>query len=351
MRIPRTAVCLALALASCVDAPSLGDADYYVTASDWSAPTRVGADQDGWLSGDMATLNGTTIMVHSGESRWNYDSLWWTKLTPSGWTNDVQIPNQKSARRVSLVAFNGWIYMFHSGLSSPHEIWMSRFNPTTEQWSTNIRLGVTSDGPPAVASFRGALQLVGIRPNTRELFQFSMSTGEVFTQPVNIGSLKAESLTDNGHLTGALQVSLATFNNRLVMARRTPTEIVTNSFDGSAWSADSGTGITAHQVSLAALAGRLHYVYVPSSIARDWVEYQGNVYQNVYWGFFDGTTWTLPVTIGTQKSTVTPRIAPIGTSKTAGLAMITTGYTNTSFDDYRPLYTSTLREALVLPSP
>jgi hypothetical protein len=337
---------LALTFATgCIDDGTLDDAELGETVSqlsvaNWSTPTQVGADaQEGWLGGDIASLNGTTYMVHSGTRHHGYDTdvseLWWTKLTPTGWANDIRIPNQSSQRRVSLTAFNGSLYMFHSGNANVNEVWMSRFNPSTEQWSANTRLAITSDGAPAIAAFNGGLRIVGLNPGTTQLFTLTMSPGEVFSAP---------SALDNQHSTGP--VSLAPFNGRLFMARGTPGGLSINSFDGTSWSTDTAIPANATEGSLASSDGILHLVFARhltiNPYLADW--------SAVYWTYFNGVSWPAPITVGTQQTSFQPRIAPIGNTKTPTLIMLTggndggvAGFPIPVRYDTHPLWTSTYR--------
>lgn len=322
-----------------VDDP-LSETSIDLSIRNWSTPQRVGADlQEGWLGGDLATLDGTTYMVHSGTRHHGYDTdvseLWWTKLTSTGWANDVRIPNQSSQRRVSLAPFNGSVYMFHSGNSNVNEVWMSRFNAATEQWSANTRLAFTSAGAPAIASFNGSLRIVGVDPTSSQLYSVTMSASEVFSTPTTIS---------NQFTTGS--VSLAPFNGRLFLARGTPGGLAINSFDGTAWSGDIVIGANATEGSLATYGGILHLVFARhltiDPYIADW--------SAVYWTYFDGVSWPAPITVGTQQTSFQPRIAAIGTTRTAGLMMLTggndggvAGFPIPVRYDTHPLWTSTYR--------
>ena len=278
-------------------------------------------------------------MVHSGTRHHGYDTdtseLWWTKLTSMGWANDIRVPNQNSKRRVSLAAFNGSLYMFHSGNATVNEVWMSRFNPSTEQWSANTRLAFTSDAAPAIASFNGVLQIVGVTPTTSQLFTVTMSPSEVFSAPAVIA---------NQTSTGP--VSLAPFGGRLVMARGTPGGLSINSFDGTAWSTDTAIAANATEGSLATYDGILHLVFsrhlTSDPYIADW--------SAVYWTYFNGVSWPAPITVGTQQTSFQPRIASIGTTKTAALMMLTggndggvAGFPIPVRYETHPLWTSTYR--------
>src|SRR5688572_15633858 len=76
-------------------------------------------------------------------------------VTVGGWADDVQIPNQQSARQVGLAYHatklaGAAVHMVHAGSSSPNELWWSKFTGTS--WSANVKLSMTSDATPALAS-------------------------------------------------------------------------------------------------------------------------------------------------------------------------------------------------------
>jgi hypothetical protein len=290
------------------DASGTSEIAEELRVSDWSAAAYVGSDfQEGCLGGQVATLNGTTYMVHSGtcgDDEYTYN-LWWTKLTPSGWTNDIQIPNQQSARKVSLAAFNGYLYMLHSGVANWDDVWMSRFNPTTQQWSPNTKLAYQSAGSTAIAAFNGRLQIVGVNPANSQLWMASMNTAEAFTPAALLP----------GQFSGSAP-SLAVYAGRIYLAHRaaSTSAIVYNSFDGAHWGTEQvvpagflGNGITGATPAIAAHDGYLHLVHTL---------YEGGGY--IYWTYFDGTTWASEVTIGTLVSWVPPSVTEGG----AGLVVV-----------------------------
>lgn len=321
----RTHALLVLSLCGAACAPldgddaAVGEISEELRTSDWSAAGFVGSDvQQGCLGGQVAMLNGTTYMVHSGtcgEDDYEYN-LWWTKLTPSGWTNDIQIPNQMSSRKVSLAAFNGYLYMLHSGVANPNDVWMSRFNPATQQWSPNTKLAYQSADSAAIVAFNGRLQIVGINPANGQLWMASMSTAEVFTSAVLLA----------GQFSGSAP-SLAVYAGRIYMAHRaaTTSSIVYNSYDGAHWGTEQivpagflGGSITGAAPSIAAHDGYLHLVHT---------FYEGGGY--VYWTYFDGAVWSSEVTLGVLVTYTLPSLTEGG----IGLVLITT-YTNGALTRY-----------------
>ena len=171
-----------------------GQTSTSLQVSNWSPTWSPG---NAYLGGQIATLNGTTYMVRSGGfGSSNSRDLYWSKLTSAGWTPGVPIPNQRSAYKVSLAAFNGFLYMVHSGDSDVEAVWISKFDPDTETWSPNYMLSYRSyAGPPAIAAFDNRLHFIG---TTREdpdeimpsyqMWTATMTADEEFTgaQPMGV---------------------------------------------------------------------------------------------------------------------------------------------------------------------
>ncbi|HEY4179053.1 MAG TPA: hypothetical protein VGM90_19540, partial [Kofleriaceae bacterium] len=308
---------VALSAFACVgvddDDPATSEDTSALSTQLWSNPADVGnPDQRAFYGAAVATLGNVTYMVHSGATS-QYD-LWWTKLTSSGWTTNIQIPNQKSNARVTLAAYNNELYMFHGGSDdSSTDVWMSKLDPATQTWSTNIKLSY-STAPrcvPAIVAYNGLLYIVGVTPHSNQLWMATMNASETFTVATSLGGQYSSS-----------PVSLAVFQNRIYMAHRagTTTSVVYNSFDG-AWGADytiyggNGQPIQAYEPSIAAYNGYLHLVHVaPYSIPNY------NLASYVMWTTFDGTSWDPEVSINRMASSIDPRLT-LGSS---GLVMVTT---------------------------
>jgi hypothetical protein len=275
---------------------SLDETTSELSTSNWSPPSNIG--QHGWYGGSMATLNGTTYMVHSGIE--TFSNLWWTKLVNGQWTANRQVTGQSSSRRTKLAAYNGTLYLFHSGNSTPNDVWVSRFNPSNETWNTNFKLSFQSKGAPAIASYNGLLYIVGVNPSTNQLFMSTMNAFEQFTAPVAMG----------GHYSST-PVSLAVHNSRLYMTHRagTTTGIVVNYFNGSTWQPDLYINQNGNEPSIASHDGFLHLVY--------------NAGNRVTWTYAtDGASFSAPVTIGSLTSAQEPVIVKGG----SGLVLLTVSH-------------------------
>ncbi|MGE0326393.1 MAG: hypothetical protein AB7S68_28955 [Polyangiaceae bacterium] len=265
---------------------------------DWTPLHDVGSDhQKSWLGGGLATLNGTTYMVHSGSCPPEYcNQLWWTKRNADGtWTNDIQVPNQLSGKKVSLAAFNGYVYMVHSGSSAgSQDLWLSRFNPSTQQWSPNYKLSYTSYETPALQEYNGRLYMIGSR-NDGQLWVVSMNSSE---------SWGSQQYLSGQFTTG--RVSAAVFRGRLYRAHRdsSTTYTVLSSFDGTSWTAkqylqDGAGGWVTNDPAIATSNGYLHMLYRKSDLTVNWM-------------YFDGSSWSTTVSLGNEKSYAVPSLVAGG---------------------------------------
>ncbi len=318
----------ALALASgCTALPQGAEDEATGTSSDalsllnwWATSEVIGPHAESYRGAQVATLDGVTYMVHSGRcGSWTCGGageskeIWWSKLGTAGWGPHQKISGQSAAHKVSLAAFNGYLYMIHSGSDDGStDVWLSRFSPASQTWSANYRLSYSSKGgPPAIAAFGSSLRFVGVNPANDQLWMASMDGGEVFTP--------AQLLSGQYSVS---RVSLAVFGTktmpaRLFMAHRAgaTSDVVYNSFNGASWGADltipvgpAGAALQATEPVLASSGSYLHLIHRrPGSDA-------------VWWTYFDGTSWPSEITLGTRTTTYDPSLATTST----GMVLITT---------------------------
>jgi hypothetical protein len=291
------ALTLCLALASCV-APvdeepveATGEAEQSLVASNWSAPTPVSASPT-WRP-QIATLAGTTYMVHDGPG----NGLRWRQLVGSNWTEPVMIRGQSSTQRVSLAAFNGFLYMVHSNVNNGHILWVSRFNPVTEEWSGAFQIPHISYQVPAIAAFDNRLYLIGADPTTKRLWSATMTADEVFSPPSPM----------YGHFSTG-RISAAVYACKLYIAHR-DNETYTveySSFDGTDWTRGrtipggrDGAELASAEPVIAARGDYLHLLHQVNNSIYD---------VPVWWTYFDGDSWALEVTIPGASTLNTPAL-------------------------------------------
>ena len=286
---------------------STGEIELGLLVSNWSAPQQVSASTI-WYA-QVARLGSTTYMVHSGPG----NVLSWRQLAGTAWTEPTPIPGQTTGQRVSLAAFNGFLYMVRTDLSQNTKLWVSRFTPSTGQWSTSFQISHTSYFPPALASFNNQLYLIGVAPSTKKLWMATMSTNEVFTPASPM----------EGHFSSA-RVSATVFKCKLYIAHRAGSTlaVVYNSFDGTQWGFDqtipagpNGAPIEASEPAIAERSGYLHLLH------RDNAPISG---VPVWWTYFDGATWASEVTLGSASTFYPPSLTAGG----PGLVAIDTTYYN-----------------------
>ncbi|MEZ4362078.1 MAG: hypothetical protein R3B48_17960 [Kofleriaceae bacterium] len=306
-----SALCALSLLASCVDLSGedeleLATADQSLSVSSWSAPQ---ATTQSYRSAQVAMLGGVVYKVESGRCGvWTCgdsgeaDELWWSKQNTDGtWTPKQRISGQYSGYRVSLAPFNGYLYMVHSGYGSgAANVWLTRFNPATQTWSTNLQLSYRSKGgPPAIAAFNNRLYFAGVDPTNDRVWTASMSTGEVFSA----SSLLATDISTS-------RVSLAvmgskTIPTRLYLAHRhgISTNVVVAKFDGVSWApwqyvfaGPTGEALQSNEPVIAGADGYLHMVFKrPDS-------------NYVWWTYYNGSSWPTAITLNNLTTTYDPSI-------------------------------------------
>lgn len=322
-----TALALLLgALTSCVvpidEVPVVeetSETEQSLLVSNWSAASPVSASTV-WYA-QVATLAGTTYMVHSGPG----NGLRWRQLAGTNWTEPVMISGQSATQRVSLAPFNGFLYMVRNDPSNSTRLWVSKFNPATAQWSASFQIPHTSYLAPALAAFNGRLYIIGVDPSTKRLWSATMTADEVFSPSSPMA----------GHFSNG-RVSAAVYKCKLYIAHRggNSNTLVYNSFDGTQWGWDQaipagpgGAEVQAAEASIAERSGYLHLLH------RDTSSGTGG---QTWWTYFNGTSWASEISLPGGGSFYPPVLTHGG----SGLVAITTTYYNSiaaSLQYYQPL--------------
>jgi hypothetical protein len=291
LRTVFAALLASAALTACIglddDDEALSDTTSNLSSASWTGLGYV--QNDLGAPPAMALLNGVEFYVYP----WDDGSmvvpgvshdLYWHRCDSTGaCTTPHRIPDQESMDRVNLAAFNGYIYMVHQGDSDSTAVWFSRLDPSTGQWTPNVKLSFTTfGGSPALAAFNNKLYIVGSNRQqitmrgkhtytTYPLWFASMGTDEQFSPTQWISSESAS------------PPSLAVLGSKLYLAHRNGQtgEIVVHSMgtDG-AWSAaqyipagPSNAYIQGDDVQLAAVNGYLHLVHHRFSGNETWWTY------------------------------------------------------------------------------
>lgn len=297
------------------DTEATGTAADPLSAFDWSAPAATGRGSN--LGATVATVGDTVYMVHAGACATCADrnELYWSRLASNNtWTASKKIPNRSTSEKVSLAAFNGFLYMIHvtpSADSRRLDVWMSRFDPAPETWTPPSMLSYKSRrGAPGVAALDGRLYVIGTGsgPLTTDfnyqMWFASMDVSEAFTPPRTIASRWAASAPAAATLGGRLHVAYM---------RGTQDElgqIAHSSFDGTSWSPELpvlggfGGGPQTLQPSLAAFGGRLHMLH------PEWSPTGSPV---VWWSYFENGSWSPIVSLPAQDSFSLPGLAATST--------------------------------------
>jgi hypothetical protein len=338
--LPMLALGLGLPLSACAvtidDDPAVeatSETEQSLLVSNWTAPALVSTTTI-WYP-QVATLSGTTYMVHSGPG----NQLSWRQLVGTIWT-EPQAVGQTTTQRVSLAAFNGFLYMVRSDASQGTKLWVSKFSPSTG-WSSSFQIAHTSfAGPPALAAFQGKLHMIGVDPASKKLWQATMSTAEVFTSAAIM----------EGHYS-ASRVSATVASCKLYIAHRASsgTTVVYNSFDGTSWGWDQsipagpgGAEIQAAEPVIAERAGYIHLLHRnTSTLFTD---------SQVWWTYFDGASWASEVTLPGASTYYGPSLIAGGT----GLVAIQTVLGNSrasSLQFYQPLPIRFPTQCLVIQPP
>jgi hypothetical protein len=295
-----------MTLSACVDEASdetLGEVTSDLSVTSWTTFDDGLSDDVGYPP-TTAVLGGKDYFVYTYDQGSNPfpgvpHDLYWHRCDGTSCTGMKRIPGQQTNASVSLAAFNGYLYMVHTGESDSSALWFSRFDPATEQWSTNVKLTQTTlDGAPALAAFNNQLYMVGTQEltvsrrgmevTTYPMWYVTMNTAEVFSATRSVGRESAS------------RPSLASFFGKLYLAHQYGATggiaINTLAPGSTSWSQDqlikSGTvPLYGYDVQIAEANGFLHLVH--SSFTNNYT----------YWMYFDGCNWAPELTIDARQTT------------------------------------------------
>lgn len=264
-------------------------------------------------NGTVATIGSRTIMVYVGGSSHDGNYIFWSELLPNGsWGWPMRIRDQLSSDRPSLAVFNGRLYMAHVGSSEGStDVWITRFDTSTNLWSDDYKIPYASNKPPALAALGNRLYIVGGRPSDRKLWMASFDSND-----------RLSPITYLDHQYSGSRVSLANYRGRIAMAHRSQLGVVYNEFDGTRWLGEmrvnagvGGEAIHSYEPSIAVSGNELHMAYQPIGSSSVW------------YTVFDGTSWDVAVSLNGYSSHTAPTL-----SRAAGRILL---LTNTDCDDIR----------------
>jgi hypothetical protein len=269
------ALLVAATAAGCADLEpevELGETASDLSWTSWSPRVNLGAASG--FGSTPGTVDGTTIIVRA--------NLAWAKRVPDGWSSWHSV-GTSSSLRPSLAGFNHFIYALTMG--SHHDVYMLRFDPSTDTWSQRTLLPFQSDAMPAIVAFQNQLWILGNTPDTYQMWSATMTADEVFSQ---------SQLIDGKFTIG--RPSAAVYANRLYVAHQQASSdhVIYARFDGTTWTDNqfifagpNGAAISGFDPQIAAVNGFLHIVYQDQSVIP------------TKWSYFDTCTWAPEVSIGT----------------------------------------------------
>ncbi|HET9627656.1 MAG TPA: hypothetical protein VFP84_40140 [Kofleriaceae bacterium] len=289
-----------------VDEPLTSEAASGLSVSAWGNPAGA---SNAFYNSAVATINGKTIQVSVGDNTgpvyfMNHTNLYWSKMESSTrWGQEQRLGDQAADSKVSLAAFNGYIYMVHTGEDDSSHTWLSKFDPNTETWSDNFQIqGYPSyNGPPAIVAYNNLLYFIASQAKG-VMWYATMTPGEVFSAPVGIDHNTSTGRPSAAVLNGKLYV----FHTLLAPNDHT---LVYGTFDGTSWSFPqhirNGTApdIVGSEAAVAVDQGVLHVVHTTGSSTSEQLQ----------WTYFDGCTWAgTEVTLNDWRTSQPPAIAQGG---------------------------------------
>src|SRR5262245_24180190 len=149
----------AMAMSGCVAAPSenVATASEELSVLDWGSDRAMAWHTSSSSEPAIAGVPGVALAVYpQGYIDDHYTYLYWNIATSSvnnyQWQLDptLMVPHASSTARPTLVAFNGFFYVFYA---SGVDQYYARFNPQNRQWTGSSLLPFTGNGALAAAVF------------------------------------------------------------------------------------------------------------------------------------------------------------------------------------------------------
>lgn len=278
-----------------IDSPDESQVEAELSTAGWGLT----AGQAGTSYGaQVATVNGTTYMVHSDVGT---KAMYWRKRTGwQQWTVGKLIPGQKTSDQPSLASFNGYLYMLHVGETDKSAVWYSRFDPITETWTENKKLPLATDvGAPAIAGFDGRLWIVGgwaiDQWGHNQIWAATMTPDGTVGGPVTLNSRITGHRPSLAVFAGKLFMSYDNNNSNYTMTHTAGTLAASWSNPSAVSSGPSGTPAAGWDARLAVAGGYLHLVHT----------LPGNRPLDTYWTYWNQCKWAPEVRL--PGNTVTNR--------------------------------------------
>lgn len=278
------------------------------------APDSVANSSHSWTDASIATAtfsgNEYTFMVHTGDNAYDHSIYWAYSTNGIAWNSDNQIPAMYSNSQPQLAAFNGHLYMLHTG-DNDRAVWMSRFNPTTWSWDHDFLLPYQSWASPSIASYNGSLYIIGTTYPTGQVWQATMSTAEVFTPQADLPGITTSAASPSLAAHCPPGPSGICFSPVLYMAyvhsgQLTMSGLPTSFRGGAAswWTpwvvanVDGSLKGASKQPAIASYGGMLHIVR------------KGSTDDRIMWTYYDGSNWSTDVSIGAEHMWGSASLAP-----------------------------------------
>jgi len=286
-------------------APATSEATSAITFGGWNGVNQTFTDT--WRGAQVASLNGVTYVVTVGSCGsadcypFAHDTtqLRWWKIVNGVATGGGDISNQSANSKVSLAAFNGYLYMLHTGSDNSSATYMSRFNPNNESWDQRPINFTSFGGPPAIVAFNNKLYLIGITSFPYDMWYATMDTAGNFTPQTFIP----------GHDSASRPSATVAFNKLWFAHRWGQTgDIVYGTFDGTTWSGANhiyggvnNGPIQGLEPVIASDGGILRLVHRKPNDSFLWQQ------------SFNGCNWaTTETSLGSQQSSLEPSMASGG---------------------------------------
>ena len=296
----------------------VGQSNDALSVYQWSANKTV-SNNSSYDPSTIATYNWNghdyNVIVHTGDDQGDTDMWWAISYDGVTWNGDQQISGMYTSSPARLASFNGYLYMVHQGGGGPndHSVWMSRLDSSGPNWywRKDYLIPYQSITTPGLVVANGALYIVGSTPGTAQLWYATMSTTETFSATTPVGQAFAGTPALTAYCPSApnfycfptpIYMAYRTSNNDIMMSSYSPPLWRRAGGWSAPWVVTNGNGtpkLSGAQPAIAVYNNILHMIHTDPAYG-----------DRIMWSYFDGSSWSNEVSIGSQRMYGYASLAP-----------------------------------------
>ncbi|HEX7666814.1 MAG TPA: hypothetical protein VF407_19935, partial [Polyangiaceae bacterium] len=236
---------------------------------------------------------------HAGNG--DTDMYWASSSDGITWHDDNAISNMHTGTQPKLANVNGTVYLVHSG-DHDNTVWISKLITSTSPWyfQQDVKLPYTSVASPSLVAYGSTLYFFGTTPITGQLWMATMDSTGAFSAATDIDGQTSHGVPGATLIPATSQFA---FNAKLMIAYQSydaSDRIIVSTLSlglrlprqpAPTWVSSEVPGQhTDVQPAIAWYGGNVHLVFCEQSTS-----------DLIYWSYFNGTSWSSEVTLGSER--------------------------------------------------